>query len=138
MTFTRSSGSLADHAITRGRSEVEKIESVTSFSGQAFRVVTAAQALMYMPDDWVVLLPIEAWEFEENTASVPARGLVQGAVLLHGKGKVAVFGEAAMFTAQTSVHDGIARQMGLNHPSASENTQFLLNVMHWLSGLIDD
>ena len=49
-----------------------------------------------------------------------------------------VFGEAAMFTAQTSVHDGIVEHFGLNNPTASENSQFLLNVMHWMSGLIDD
>jgi hypothetical protein len=26
--------------------------------------------------------------------------------------------------------------MGMNRPDAPENAQFLLNVMHWLSGLI--
>ena len=88
--------------------------------------------------DWVVLLPIEAWEFEQNTPSVSARGLIQGVVLRHGMGRVAVFGEAAMFTAQTSVHEGIVKQMGLNHPSATQNSQFVLNVLHWLTGLIDD
>jgi hypothetical protein len=51
---------------------------------------------------------------------------------------VAVFGEAAMFTAQSSVSDGVVRQMGLNHPSATGNAQFVLNVMHWLTGLLDD
>jgi hypothetical protein len=51
---------------------------------------------------------------------------------------VAVFGEAAMFTAQSFVSDGVVRQAGMNHPSASENAQFVLNLMHWLSGLLDD
>lgn len=35
MSFTRSSGSLADHAITRGRTDSEQIESLRSFTGQA-------------------------------------------------------------------------------------------------------
>ena len=138
LSFTRSSGSLADHAITRGRSESEAIASVTSFTGQAFRFVSPVQPLMYMPDDWVVLMPVEAWEFDESTPTVSARGLIQGGTLRHGAGRVAVFGEAAMFTAQTSVRDGVVRQMGLNHPSATENAQFVLNVMHWLSGLLGD
>lgn len=138
LSFSRSSGSLADHAITRGRSESEMIESITGFTGQAFRFVTPAIPLLYMPDDWSVLLPIEAWVFDESTPTVSARGLVQGAVLRHGEGKVAVFGEAAMFTAQTSVRDGIVRQMGMNHPAATENLQFVLNVMHWLTGLVGD
>lgn len=51
---------------------------------------------------------------------------------------VGVFGEAAMFTAQNSVRDGVTRPMGLGHPSASENAQFVLNVMHWLSGVFED
>lgn len=138
LSFTRSSGSLADHAITRGRSESERVESVTSFTGQAFRFVGTVSPLMYMPDDWVVLLPKVAAARDESTPSVSARGLVQGGVLRFGSGRVAVFGEAAMFTAQSNVRRGVVRQMGMNHPAASENAQFVLNVMHWLSGLLDE
>ena len=48
-----------------------------------------------------------------------------------GKGRLAIFGEAAMFTAQLA---GPARSpAGFNHPAASENAQFVLNVMHWLA-----
>jgi hypothetical protein len=133
LSFTRSSGSLADHVITRGRSESETIESVMSFTGQAFRFVAPGQPLMSMPDDWEVLLPVEAWNFDESTPRVSARGLIQGGVLSFGAGRVAVFGEAAMFTAQTAIRDGVAYQMGLNHPSATDNTQFVLNVIHWLT-----
>ena len=107
---------------------------MTSFSGQAFRTVIPVQPLIYMPDDWVVLLPIEAWEFDESTPTVSARGLLQGAVFTHGQGRVAVFGEAAMFTAQTSVSDGVVRQVGMSHPSATQNSQFVLNLIHWLIG----
>jgi hypothetical protein len=32
----------------------------------------------------------------------------------------------------------VAGQMGMNHPSAAENAQFVLNVMHWLTGLLED
>ncbi len=138
LSFTRASGSLADHAITRGRSESEQVDSVTSFTGQAFRFVGEVSPLMYMPDDWVVLLPKTARERGKGTPLVSARGLVQGGVLRFGSGRVAVFGEAAMFTAQSYVRDGVVGQMGMNHPSASENPQFVLNVMHWLSGLLDD
>ena len=138
ISFTRSSGSLADHDITRGRSESERVESIRSFTGQAFRFVAPVQPLMHMPDDWKVLLPTEAWEHRESTPSVSARGLIQGGVLRFGSGRVAVFGEAAMFTAQSFVSDGVVRQAGMNHPSASENAQFVLNLMHWLSGMLDD
>jgi hypothetical protein len=140
LAFTRSSGSLADHAITRGRTEAESVPFVRSFTGQAFRFATevAAESLMHMPADWKVYLPAEAWKFTPDTPVVTTRGLVQGAVLRHGKGRVAVFGEAAMFTAQTQqLENGAVRRVGLNHPEAIHNAQFVLNVMHWLSGLLD-
>jgi hypothetical protein len=38
-----------------------------------------------------------------------------------------------MFSAQLSGLPG--RPMGMNDPIASENPQFLLNLMQWLSGL---
>ena len=134
LSFTRSSGSLADHAITRGRSESEMIESITSFAGQAFRFVTPVQPLMYLPDDWEVLLPIEAWVFDESTPAVSARGLIQGGVLRYGAGRVAVFGEAAMFTAQVDEEGPV----GMNHPEAPQNAQFVLNVLHWLTGTLPE
>jgi hypothetical protein len=53
-----------------------------------------------------------------------------------GKGRVAAFGEAAMFSAQVA---GQARRpMGFNNPEAAQNAQFVINVMHWLTGLLGD
>jgi len=79
-----------------------------------------------------------AWKFRPNTPSIPAGGMLQGAVLRFGQGRVAVFGEAAMFSAQEQINkQGERRVMGMNHPDAAQNPQFLLNVMHWLSGLIE-
>ena len=48
-----------------------------------------------------------------------------------GKGRVAVFGEAGMFTAQLAGPK--QRPMGMNAPEAKQNHQLLLNVMHWLT-----
>jgi hypothetical protein len=47
-----------------------------------------------------------------------------------GKGRLAVFGEAGMFSAQLA---GPRQRMGMNAPGAEQNHQLLLNVMHWLS-----
>ena len=49
----------------------------------------------------------------------------------HGQGRVAVFGEAAQFSAQISGTG--ARPMGMNHPNAPHNARFLLDVMVWLA-----
>ncbi len=68
----------------------------------------------------------------ESTAhKVPIEGWCQGAVMKVGKGRVAVFGEAAMFSAQLAGPK--QRPMGMNAPGAEQNHQLLLNVMHWLS-----
>jgi hypothetical protein len=138
LIFTRAGG-LADHAITRGRNAAEQIASLKTFTGQAFRANVPVEPLMRMPEDWAVYFPQEAGKFTSTTPSESTRGLLQGAVLRHGQGRVAVFGEAAMFTAQTQVlGDTVVARMGMNDPQASQNAQFVLNVLHWLSGLLPD
>ena len=138
MTFLRSDGSLGDHPITRGHTSAERIESVRTFTGQAFRPSpdVSVEPLLVLGDDAVLLMPEEAWQFSDRTPRVAAAGWLQGAVLRHGSGRVAAFGEAAMFSAQLSGET--ERPMGMNHPEASENAQFLLNVMHWLCGLLPE
>ncbi len=138
LIFTRASGSLADHPISRGRTESERVPSVKGFTGQAFWSSTPLQSLLLMPDDWEVFFPKEASEIRIDTPKVSARGLVQGAVVEYGRGRLALFGEAAMFTAQAHAQGGDIVRLGMNDPEAAHNAQFVLNVMHWLSGLLDN
>ncbi len=133
--FRRVDGTLADDPITTGRQSHERIDSVRTFTGQAFRVSGAGRPLLTLATGAVVLMPTTAWEFSDSTPRLPADGLLQGVVLVHGKGKVAGFGEAAMFSAQVS--GAQRRPMGMNAPAAGQNVQFLLNVMHWLVGMLD-
>lgn len=138
LIFTRAGG-LADHPIVRGRNAAEEISRIKAFTGQAFRAVVPIEPLMRMPPDWAVFFPHEAGVFTDATPAESARGLLQGAVLRHGQGRVAVFGEAAMFSAQTQIlGDQVVGRMGMNDPEAAQNAQFVLNVLHWLSGLLPD
>jgi hypothetical protein len=138
LIFTRAGG-LADHPIVRGRNASEEIAAIKAFTGQAFRAVVPLEPLLRMPPDWAVFFPHEASVFNEATPAESARGLLQGAVLRHGQGRVAVFGEAALFTAQTQVlGDKVVMRMGMNDPEAPQNAQFVLNVLHWLSGVLPD
>lgn len=84
------------------------------------------KALMVTPDT--------AWVFHESTPRRSVAGWLQGAALRVGKGRVAMFGEAAMFSAQLGGPQHTP--MGMNAPVAAENPQFLLNVLHWLTGLL--
>lgn len=134
MRFTRSDGSLADHPITRGRNASERVDSVMAFTGQAFRLDGTGEALMTLGRNVVLLMPEVAWQFSKLTPSISASGMLQGAAVRFGKGRVAAFGEAAMFSAQAVGPNGTPA--GMNDPTAPQNAQFLLNVVHWLSGLL--
>ncbi len=128
--FQRSDKSLRDHPITQGGNASEKIESVATFTGSAFQIANA-QPLLVLSDAWVSMLTSTAGQFTPETPRESVGGWLQGAVFSAGKGRVAVFGEAAMFSAQLA---GPNRNlMGMNAPVAKQNYQFLLNVMHWLS-----
>lgn len=130
--FTRANKLLADHPVTRGRDKDERVETVATFTGSAFRVEKGDPVLVLGPPGVVSLEPQVAWQFTEQTPKVDVKGWQQGATLKHGKGRVAVFGEAAMFTAQLA---GQQRQkVGMNSPQAPQNAQFLLNILHWLTG----
>lgn len=128
--FTFTEGTLINNRITEGRNQNERVDTVASFTGQAFKIPEAASPILQLNQNFINLLPDTAWVFNENTRKMSAEGWYQGACMDFGKGKIVVFGEAAMFTAQLA---GPQRQkMGMNHPLASKNYQLLLNSIHWL------
>ena len=133
--FTRASGTLYDHAIARGRSPAEGVDTVITFTGQAFQAQAPVDTLLRFGPDAYTLLPLEAGPgLDENSPRVSSGGWLHAAALRFGEGRVAVFGEAAMFTAQVAGPNRIP--VGLNSPYARQNQQLLLNTAHWLSGLI--
>lgn len=131
--FTPGHG-LGDNAITQGRNSTEKITFVQTFTGQAFEIPPGAIPIVTLNEDFELLFPQTAWQFAEHTTTRPAINLIQGAYLKRGKGRLVVFGEAAMFSAQ--IQHGSVR-MGMNAPTAKQNAQFLLNVIHWLDRQFD-
>lgn len=134
--FRRSDGLLKDHPITDGRNPGEKIDRVATFTGSAFKVNKNAFPLLVFDSAIVSLMPKTAWDFKFDTPRVPVGGWYQGAVFHFGKGRVAVFGDATMFTAQFRGPE--RTPLGMNEPFAPQNAQFLLNVVYWLSGLMSD
>ena len=130
--FRADDGSLKEHKITKGRRGGEQVESVATFTGSAFQVEGEAEPLLVLGDPIVSIETTTAGQFTPEAKRVPVKGWYQGAVLRHGKGRVALFGEAAMFSAQLAGPNRAA--MGMNAPVAARNPQFLLNVLHWLSG----
>lgn len=121
---------LLDHPITQGFREGESIPHVRTFTGSCFTGPDTFTPIFQLSENCVSLEPQKAWDFDDETPKRKAAGLWQAATRNYGKGKLAFFGEAAMFTAQTQAG---ARKMGLSHPKAQYNQQFLLNTVHWLS-----
>ncbi|HOX25711.1 MAG TPA: DUF4350 domain-containing protein [Candidatus Krumholzibacteria bacterium] len=134
LRFDAGDSTLAAHPIVRGGDGDAPIPFVLSFTGHAFRVEAGrdAQPLLVVPAGAVMLLPETAWEFSETTPRRDAAGLWQGAALIVGDGRVAVFGEAAMFTSQATRPGHAA--IGFDHPEATWNRQFARNVIRWLVG----
>ncbi len=130
--FTHGHG-LMENAVTAGRNKNENVTSLQTFTGQAFEIPSDAKPIVVLNSKYKILMPDTAWQFSDRTPTRPGDGLAQGAYKVYGKGRVVVFGEAAMFTAQRSGK----HKMGMNVESASQNPQFVLNVIHWLDGLID-
>jgi len=132
--FTTAGQTLKPHAITRGRRQEESVNSIRTFTGQAFQSTQRMTPLLVLPQTFVMLMPEKAWQFKPETPRIPAGGWLQGGVMQVEAGRAAFFGEAAMFTAQVAGPDRIP--IGMNGPQAEQNYLFVLNVMHWLSGLL--
>jgi len=123
--FSRANRNLGDHAITRGRDASERINRVLSFTGQSLKGPKESTALLK--------LSTQAYDVDDLSNPVKAKltsaaGRAQALALPFGKGRVVVFGEAAMLTAQE-------RNFGMNYPG-TDDRQLVLNVMHWLTGLL--
>jgi len=80
-----------------------------------------------------MVIPDRPRHFDKNTKYIPIENQVQGAILKYDEGRVAVFGEASMFTAQVDNNSKI----GFGYPGARQNVQFTLNIIHWLDGEIE-
>lgn len=135
LVFRKSDGSLATHPITNGSNPSEKIDSVASFWGQAFRSSSPESTGLFMFGQNVVSYnPDTAWRFNEHTPVIPVQGWQQGVALAYGKGRALILGEAGMLSAQLVGPRRVP--MGMNSPFAKQNLQFILNAMHWLSFLL--
>jgi len=130
--FSLEAGTLIQSPITEGRNEGESVTSIRTFTGQAFQAPDSAQPILVLPENFISLMPVKSDAFGPDTKRIPVAGWLQGAVMPFGSGRAAFFGEAAMFSAQLSGDE----PLGMNAPMAEQNFQLVLNVMHWLSGIL--
>ena len=127
LIFSRENKLLANHPITEGRNEKERLNTLRSFTGQSLKGPDGSAGILLLSDT-----ATDRPAYDSQT-SAPASGRAQAIALKFGKGRVLVQGEAAMMSAQISGQD--KRPMGMNVPD-SDDRQYVLNVLHWLSGLL--
>ena len=116
--FERASRAIADHPITCGRSQAERIDRVATFRGTSFDAPSAAVPLLRFSDSAVDAIGPAA------TQRRPAAGRNQGLALPFGDGRVVLLGEAAILT-------------NIDHP-AVQNRQFGINMVRWLAGRLNE
>ncbi|GAA5120333.1 hypothetical protein JIN84_20500 [Luteolibacter yonseiensis] len=127
----RTGEGLAENFITKGRSEDEKVTQVATFGGSAFRLPEGATPILTFSTGSISRETRKAPGITPDAPVVRIEGWSQGAVLTLGKGRVAIFGEASMFSAQLSGPE--KKPMGMNAPKAEQNHRLVLNLLHWLS-----
>jgi hypothetical protein len=124
LVFTRKNGLLGDHAITRGRDDSERVNRIQTFTGQSLKGPAGSVPILRLGDT--------ATDESLEGRTTPAAGRSQGVAFAFGEGRVVVMGEAAELSAQLI---GTER-FGMNVPGL-DNRQMALNIMHWLSGLLE-
>ncbi len=130
--FTVETGTLAsDHPVVRGRPGLgEAVDHVVTFIGAALIPRTRP---LPETDTPILVLPPRTLLMSDSRPRRNAGGQPQGVALIRGRGRVYLSGEAALFTAQ--IHE-LGGPIGFNAPGGDQNRQFLLNVLHWLDGVI--
>ncbi|TDD96962.1 DUF4350 domain-containing protein [Flavobacterium cellulosilyticum] len=114
--FDKNKGSLKENSITKGRNATENVSQIVSFTGQGFKIPDDASPILVFDENYENFIPEKAWDFNKKTPKFNAKGMIQGAYKKFGTGRIVVFGEAAMFTAQFTRPEKI--HAGINSPSA--------------------
>ncbi|SDR71793.1 hypothetical protein SAMN05216503_0586 [Polaribacter sp. KT25b] len=109
-----------------------QFDNVTTFTGSSFTIPKRAIGILKFLKGDYCLTPQIAWQFNDDTPSIDLVNSYQGAILNFGKGKIAVFGEAAMFTAQTITNNSGTFKFGFHSEQAPNNIEFIRNVLFWL------
>ena len=132
--FTKAGGGLSNNILTVGGKGYFELDSISSYTGQAFELPEGANSILNTGKGWIIALPDTAWVFNDDTKIYPAEGWSQGAFQNYAEGKIVFFGEAAMFTAQTiELDENTKFNAGMNSENGKNNYRLLLNIVRWLN-----
>jgi hypothetical protein len=148
-TFSRDNNRLGTHPILRGRGPSEEVRTVRTFTGQSLIAPDGATPLLLLSPNAREAATTAELDKEGaarmglanagtyGSYSYAVGGRNQGLAMPFGRGRLVVLGEAALFSAQLiRFADGRETRIGMNVPG-NDDRQFALNVLHWLSGLLN-
>ncbi|HUQ91442.1 MAG TPA: hypothetical protein VM120_07160 [Bryobacteraceae bacterium] len=129
--YTRDNGLLRRHPITEGRNESERVNRVVTFGGSS---LTAPK-----PDDEFLKLSPSASNvpYQSGAPTDQKVRTAQGAALHLGRGRVVMLADTNVVAAQVVkvARNSMALRSGIGYAGAN-NRQLVLNIVHWLSGLL--
>jgi hypothetical protein len=100
--------------VTRRPDSAEPLKVIATFLGAAFQAGKNFQPVLIFAPGTRSWMPREYYKFLSDTPNINIEGWYQGGIQEFGKGRLAVFSEAAMFTAQ--IFDNGRVKVGMNHP----------------------
>ena len=154
LVFSEHNHLLGRDPITRGRNDAERLHSLVAFTGESVTIpkgamvilqlsattgeVPTRNALQPLYDDDAVKAKAN---LEAAAKKWPIAGRAMAVGFTLGRGHVVVSGEAGMLTAQVFKEkdkdgaESFVGKTGMSVPG-NDDKQYVLNVMHWLSGLL--
>ena len=133
--FSQTDKLLGNHSILRGRNDAEKIKFVQTYAGRTVIGPSGSTPLLLLSNSAIDYMVVDPSQGITSRIPVKTKGLrTHGVAFNFGKGKVVVVGEAAMLTAQLWPPN-YTPNAGMNVPG-SDNKQFALNIMRWLTGYL--
>ncbi len=154
LVFSDQNHLLGDHPIIHGRNAAEQVHRLVAFTGESVSVPAGGVALLPLSSITGEILtskatlplydhdPAKARENRELAVKQwPVRGRAMAIAFSVGRGRVVVSGEVGMLTAQVFKQpdkngvEKVVGRMGMDVPG-NDDRQYVLNVLHWLSGAL--
>ena len=130
----------ANHPVVQGRAGFdESVNRVFLARGIGFQI--SGPPLNVDPSEVniqaVAVLPASAHYFTSTFHTAPVPGYLSALSIEYGSGRIFVQGETSALTGQVSnAGTEKASVFGIGARGREEHAQFVLNIMHWLDGLI--
>lgn len=136
----RSDNLVADHPIIRGRSSVERIDSLATHGAGAFFPSRAVEPVLLYGQGataWVRL-----GDMGQGISNVPEdewpafniRGWLLAGTRTWGSGRVVFLGDSTACTAQ--LYGAGRTPIAMSHPAGAQNALFCLNTVRWLARIL--